>query len=1046
MIRATAFYLVLISSFVSAQSTRQANWQQDVDYNIQVSLDDENHILNGEIEITYTNNSPNTLNTIWMHLWPNAYKNNNTAFAKQQLKNNSTSFYFAKERKRGYIDSLSFTSSNGDSLELEYDSEHIDIAQLKLKNGLAPGATIVFSSPFRVKIPGSFSRMGHVRNSYQISQWYPKPAVYDINGWNTMPYLDQGEFYSEFGSFDVSITLPSNYAVAATGELQDSSEMDWIADRILYYKGNNTRLEDDVASSALLKTLHFKQSNVHDFAWFADKEFYIWESSQMLPDSSKKIKTFVYSRSEYDDKVINYVNEGIEHYSEKVGNYPYSHATAVIGPLKSGGGMEYPMVTILASTDRTTVVHEVGHNWFYGIIGTNERAHPWMDESINTYYENRHSSTKRYSSREKDYLNKYTAQERFSDGLSIVYANAIARNTEQAVNLHSEDYTSSNYGGIIYGKGAYMFSLLQQHLGDSVFDAAMHHFYEQWKYKHPLPGDFQSSIQEFTGDSLNWFFTDLLTTTASYDYKISKIKFKNNSPEELAKGNGNYMVKIKNTGKVAAPLQIMTIAEDGTKVRSRWDSGFTGTKWLSIPGTERLDTLTKESLRNKEAKRVIKRMDKVVQVAINLDNPLNETNIHNNRIRTTGLFKKTEPLAIGGANHLDRRTTPSLAPMINYNYYDNWMFGAVLNNLAHWERRFHYYASGFYSLGQEPFNYEVYARQMFPIRSSWSNRLDIFGSVGSFGHEANAIPHFYNQRSTYNRINVGSALHFINHKKPSSSARRKLTVAYNSMNDKNFDAMNSNSFAIDAIVYSKVLQAKYEYNSNQKLNPLSYSATFEQINIPQTFQFSASSTQKVFAEATKVFHFSKMKNYLQLRGFAGLIFGNNAPTKVLYSSAAQNGNNDYLFERNLLARNEAFSQIPRGVLGARVIDPGFSGFRAPAWLPTNGALFATNIEYSFNKNIPFNLYFDMTYSPNNTVTNKVNYVGGINMRVIKNVFEVSLPFFYSVDVANRMDITNIKASKSQSVNYNPFKHWHRLIVFKLNLNFSQDELIRLGGL
>lgn len=1039
-------YILFLTTFCFGQINRQADWQQNVDYNIQVSLDDENHLLNAHIEMVYTNNSPDELNEIWIHLWPNAYKNNQTAFAKQQLRNNSTSFYFAKERKRGYIDSLAFTTANGDSLQLESHPEHIDIAKLILNQPLKSGESITISSPFRVKIPGSYSRMGHVRNSYQISQWYPKPAVYDVNGWNIMPYLDQGEFYSEFGTFEVAITLPSNYAVAATGELQDSAEMEWIAERILYYKGNTKRTEDEVASSALLKTLHYKQENIHDFAWFADKEFYIWESQQMLPDSSREIKTYVYSRSEYDENVIKYVNEGVEHYSEKVGNYPYQHATAVIGPLKSGGGMEYPMVTILSSTDRTTVVHEVGHNWFYGIIGTNERAHPWMDESINTYYENRHSQEKKYSSRGKDYLNRYSASQRFADGLSIVYANALARNKDQAVNLTSEEFTSSNYGGIIYGKGAYMFSLLQQHLGDSLFDAAMQNFYQEWKYKHPLPGDFRASIVQSTGDSLEWFFEDLLNTTKNYDYKISAIKFKNVSDEDLAAGKDNYLVKVKNTGKVAAPFQILTIDEDGSLIRSRWDSGFTGSRWISIPGRERLDTLTKESLRKKEAKRVNKRMGKVVQVALNLDNPLNELNIHDNRIKTSGILKKMEILTLKGANHLDRATTASITPLVNYNYYDRWMFGAALNNLAHWERRFHYYAAGFYSLAQNPLNYELYARQMFPINASWSNRLDIFGTMASFGHEANITPNAINNRSTYQRINLGAAVHFINGQKPYSRASRKLTVSFNQMNDQK-ERMSVEANGLDPIVYGQVIQARYDFKSNQKLNPLNYRVTVEQIDLPAVPNIAASSTQKVFGEITKVFHFSKMQNYLQVRAFAGLIFGDLA-SKIQYSFAASNGNNDYLFERNLLARNEGFNQIPNGVLGARVIDPNFAGFRAPAWIPTTGAVYATNLEYSFKRSIPFNVYLDLSYAPanSNSPFNTFNYVGGINMRIIKNVMEVSLPLVYSSDIANSMGAAGIKQSRNQTTNYNPFKNWHRLIVFKLNLNFSQDELIQMVGL
>ena len=202
----------------------QDYFQQEVNYQIDVLLDDKAHTLNGFLNLEYTNNSKNTLDVLWFHLWPNAYKNNSTALAIQKLEEGDTKFYYASDHERGYIDSMEF-KINGDIINWEYHPEHIDICKLILKNSLNPGETIKISTPFFVKIPDAkFSRLGHVEQSYMITQWYPKPAVYDNNGWHIMPYLNQGEFYSEFGSFDVKITLPSNYIVGATGNLQNELE------------------------------------------------------------------------------------------------------------------------------------------------------------------------------------------------------------------------------------------------------------------------------------------------------------------------------------------------------------------------------------------------------------------------------------------------------------------------------------------------------------------------------------------------------------------------------------------------------------------------------------------------------------------------------------------------------------------------------------------------------------------------------------------------------------------------------------------------------
>ena len=193
-------------------------WQQQVNYIIDVRLNDQQNELDGFEKITYTNNSPDTLKFIWFHLWPNAYKNDETAFSDQLLKNGKTEFYFSSKGERGYINRLDF-KVNGSSAKTEDHPNHIDILKLILPKPLPPSQQVTITTPFHVKLPFNFSRGGYNKQSYQITQWYPKPAVYDHKGWHNMPYLDQGEFYSEFGDYDVRITVPENYVVASTGEL-----------------------------------------------------------------------------------------------------------------------------------------------------------------------------------------------------------------------------------------------------------------------------------------------------------------------------------------------------------------------------------------------------------------------------------------------------------------------------------------------------------------------------------------------------------------------------------------------------------------------------------------------------------------------------------------------------------------------------------------------------------------------------------------------------------------------------------------------------------
>lgn len=405
--RKALFVVFILGISISAKAQY---WQQKVDYRISVKLDDKLHRLYADLAFDYYNNSPNTLDSLYLHVWPNAYKNGKTALA-QQLKEEGTKIELMDTSALGYISQLDF-KINGKAVAWRFDPKNIDIVGIKLNESLAPGKSLTLTTPFTVKIPsGEISRLGHIGQSYQITQWYPKPAVYDCKGWHAMPYLNQGEFYSEFGSFDVSITLPKNYVLGATGERQTSEDivfMDSLAEAtqtdlasiIALPKG---ALRDSFpASSMEWKTVRFTQNNVHDFAWFTDKRYKVLKGSVTLPHTKRSVTSwalFTPANALLWKNSIEYINDGTFYYSQWNGDYPYSSVTAVDGTISAGGGMEYPMITVIgnARTAReleVVIVHEVGHNWFYGILGSNEREHGWMDEGMNTANEMRYVATK----------------------------------------------------------------------------------------------------------------------------------------------------------------------------------------------------------------------------------------------------------------------------------------------------------------------------------------------------------------------------------------------------------------------------------------------------------------------------------------------------------------------------------------------------------------------------------------------------------------------------------------------------------------------------
>ncbi len=519
----------------------QPYFQQQVDHVIDVRLDDTRHMLHAREEFTYTNNSSSTLDTLWMHLWPNAYRDRETALCEQLDRMGELDLHFATEADRGWIDSLDFRS-DGVKLAWGYHTQHSDIAWIKPERPLKPGDRLRVSTPFRVKLPdGKFSRLGHTGQAYYITQWYPKPAVYDATGWHAMPYLTQGEFYSEFGSFDVSITLPSNYVVGATGLLQDAPERAWMdslattplseAQKLSLEKERGGR-NGFPPSNESSKTIRFKQDRVHDFAWFADKRFIVRKSAVALPKSGRTVVTWVLftpkNALQWND-AITYVNESVRLYSQWVGDYPYDACTAVDGTLAAGGGMEYPMITIIGNVGSkealdNVIAHEVGHNWFYGILGNNERDHAWMDEGMNSFVELRYMRLRHPKSDlsiNVQGINKVLGDTGDAHRTLSEYSYRLnaRRNLDQALSLTSNDFTSINYGTDVYMKTALVMDHLMAYLGEEMMDSCLHAYYEEWKFRHPRPADMRNVFERMSGKNLAWLFDGFLATDEKYRVK-----------------------------------------------------------------------------------------------------------------------------------------------------------------------------------------------------------------------------------------------------------------------------------------------------------------------------------------------------------------------------------------------------------------------------------------------------------------------------------------------------------------------------------------------
>lgn len=959
--------LLLLFSFVLTflgvlNANSQQYFQQEVNFVIKVRLDDNKHELSAFETIEYTNNSPDKLEFIYFHIWPNAYDNNNTALAKQKHQG-SWSKLFDIEEQRGYIDSLDFRV-NGQKVKWEYDPEHIDICKVYLNKPLDEGEKITITTPFHVKLPkGVTSRLGHIDESYQITQWYPKPAVYDKYGWHQMSYLNQGEFYSEFGSYDVSISLPKNYIVGATGDLQNEEEIAWLntlAKKTADIEEFDYEDNEFPPSSTEFKTLRYIQKNVHDFAWFADKRFNVLSGEVKLPHSGRIVKTwamFPNRGGKLWTKSIEYINDALYYYSKWNGDYPYNHATAVLSALTAGGGMEYPNITVIgnSATDlalEMVIMHEVGHNWFYGILGFNEREFAWMDEGINSFNEQRYMHAKYGKDMGlEDFLGvpikvlKFVDLDkvRYKDMHELGYNFTARLNTDQHASLNAADYTESNYGMITYFKSARVMDYLMQYLGDEQFDKIMQDFFNQWKYKHPYPEDLQKSFEEHTGKDLSWVFHDLIKTTKKIDYKIQAIK--------------GDKVLIKNIGSINSPLSLSGI-KNSELVFTEWYEGFEGKKWFSLPQSTDLD-----------------------RVQIDHNSDMLDLYRKNNQIRTTGVFKKIEPLRLKllGAVENPIRTQLNVAPVMGWNSANKYMLGAVFYNSVVPAAKMEYQLMPMFAFGTK----------------------DLAGSA-SFAYHI--LP--YNSIFQSIDISLSGKKYALDHVALDIFGRIKASVAFN------FASNSPRSKLKDQVVIDGIMASNPEYlpgsgEENIKVYNLNFNRSYNGPYNPYSLNLSLQAGDGfVKSSASARYRITYQRNNgLDMRLFAGAFLHKKDDVSPMYNFilSGSRGMDDYTYDEIFFNR------------GA---DP-YTGFLSHQFIPNDGAfatytptgqtnkwIVALNLSSSLpiKKNIPIKGFANIASLgepikvPGYPDLGSFQWEAGVKLSFAQEMFEVYLPLIMSNDL------------------------------------------------
>ena len=534
----TTFIVLIIFSFSAFAQT--ADWQQKVRYSIDVKLDVETNIMKGKEVITYWNNSPDELDKIFVHLYWNAFQPGSMMDEKSRnagqiiLGRNAKGDLVRdwdgrvtdrisklKPEEYGY-QKIEVVRVNG---EVIVPQIHQTIMQIPLKKKILPGTVATIEIVFETQVPVQVRRAGRDNEEgvrYSMAQWYPRIAGYDHRGWHPYQYIGR-EFYGPFGDFNVNITIDKNYLVAGTGTLQNPNETGFGYGSV---KG--------VPKTSRKETVwRFKANNVHDFVWAADPEYVL---SKRKIDNGPLLY-FVYKQKDEATKnnwgkMAENIEKSFPFITKTFGPYRYPSYAFIQA---ADGGMEYPMATLIKGPSLGTALHELGHNWYQGTIGTNEALFAWMDEGGATYFEERVSG----------YLNNDSMWYKSSYDS---YYDLVNSRLEEPMSTHA-DHFSTNYAYSLaaYGKGMVFYAQLAYIIGNKNMDDFLIRYEDEWKYKHPEPFDMVKVAEDVSGLQLQWYKDYWMNTTKVIDYSIA----------EVIESGDSTSVELRNEGNLPMPVDVL---------------------------------------------------------------------------------------------------------------------------------------------------------------------------------------------------------------------------------------------------------------------------------------------------------------------------------------------------------------------------------------------------------------------------------------------------------------------------------------------------------
>ncbi len=560
--RTLIYSLSLLVTAIAFGQNNTKYWQQHVDYTMEVDMNVENYQYNGTQELEYTNNSPDTLNRVFYHLFFNAFQPNSEMDIRSRTiqdpdRRVGDRIANLSEENQGYLH-ISNLTQNGNELSFE---EVGTVLEVELEEPILPGEKAIFKLDFEGQVPEQVRRSG--KNSAEgvalsMSQWYPKMAEYDFQGWHADPYIGR-EFHGVWGNYDVKLTLDSDYIIGASGYLQNPEEIGY------GYEEKGT----EVNRSGDMLTWHFVAPKVHDFTWGADPE-YIHDK---ITAEDGTVLHFLYKDNEEIKQNWKDLQPKAEElllfFNKNIGPYPWDQYSIVQG---GDGGMEYAMLTLITG-ERSfeslvgVTAHEMAHAWFQHLLATNESKHEWMDEGFTTYISGKAMNQIMQTNANNPHTGSYQT-----------YFQLANSGVEEPQTTHADRYNlNAAYGASAYSKGAVFVAQLAYVIGQENLQRTLHRYYEEWKFKHPTPNDFIRIAEKVSGAELDWYLTDWTQTTNKIDYAIDSVE---------ESGENETTLTLERIGNMPMPVEVsVTDVEGETTIHyiplqmMRWEKEAETANW-----------------------------------------------------------------------------------------------------------------------------------------------------------------------------------------------------------------------------------------------------------------------------------------------------------------------------------------------------------------------------------------------------------------------------------------------------------------------------------